>query len=351
MTAANSHIRGQGYPNLVWSRHDSTIVKRSGHVQDYLFYRLPLSGDFEVECDFLQPNQGTSLIMVGGNSVGMEADFKRLVVGSFGSWTRLQPMDSPLTYLGQSMRYRAVVRDGTCTVYFNGRQVQTDARQKDPWIAIRSWGRHLNSVQNLRITGRPTVLDSVSLSDSKDLTGWLDYHEESIAGEDGRWSHVDDPESSGWIVGRPNPVLAGTFAESLFRYQRPLVEDGSIEYEFFFDPHKVEAHPAVDRLAFILQPSGVREHWITDGRYDRTDLPPDNMTDVPKCRRGPAELPLKSGQWNRLKLILREARVSVELNDTLVYQRELESANQRTFGLFHYADVTEGASSQCDDAW
>ena len=62
----------------------------------------------------------------------------------------------------------------------------------------------------------------------------------------------------------------------LLRYQRPLMEDGSIEYEFFYDPDHFETHPALDRLAFILDPSGIREHWIGDGRYDRTDLAPDN---------------------------------------------------------------------------
>ena len=199
-------------------------------------------------------------MMVDGNSVGVEADFKKLLIGSFGSWTRLQPLDAPLTSPGQSMRYRGVVRDGSCTVYLNGRPVQKNPRQKhfDPWIAIRSWGRHLNSVQDLRITGRATVLDAVSLSSSKELTGWVEYHDESITGEDGRWKHVDDPESSGWIVGRPNPVLAGTIAESLIRYQRPLVEDGSIEYEFYYERDTLETHPALDRLAFILHPSGVR---------------------------------------------------------------------------------------------
>ena len=73
----------------------------------------------------------------------------------------------------------------------------------------------------------------------------------------------------------------------------------------------------------------------------RTDLAPDNVMNVPKYRRGPAELPLKASQWNRVKLILHDATVSIELNDTLVYVRELESSNQRTFGFFHDASVTE----------
>jgi hypothetical protein len=122
----------------------------------------------------------------------------------------------------------------------------------------------------------------------------------------------------------------------LLRYQRPLVEDGSIEYEFFYDPDAFETHPALDRLSFILHPTGVREHWIGDGRYDRTDLEPHNQIDVPACRRGPAELPLVAGAWNQLRLSLRSATVTIELNGQVVYERNLEPTNQRTVGLFHF---------------
>jgi len=55
----------------------------------------------------------------------------------------------------------------------------------------------------------------------------------------------------------------------LLGYHRPLVENGVIEYDFFYEPGETAAHPALDRLAFILAPQGVRIHWITDDRYDR----------------------------------------------------------------------------------
>ena len=343
VTAATASSRGQGLPKPFWSQQKSTAVKKSGHLEDYLFYRLPLSGNYEVECDLLQPTQQTSLIMIDGRCLGIQGDLNHLAVSSFGTPVRLQPLGVPLTYIGPAIRYRGVVRHGICTVYLNGREVHSEVERLpvDPWIAIRSSGRHLNSVRDLRITGRPTVLDAVPLSESRDLAGWIEYHEEPIAGEQGRWKYVDDPESGGWIVGHANRNLADTFAESLLRYQRPLVEDGSIEYEFFYEPRQVETHPALDRLALVLQPSGIREHWITDGRYDRSELAPDNMADLPHCRRGPAEMPLKSGDWNQLKLLLRDSTVQVELNGTLVYERELEAENERTFGLFHYVDATE----------
>jgi hypothetical protein len=100
-------------------------------------------------------------------------------------------------------------------------------------------------------------------------------------------------------------------------------------------------HPALDRLVFLLEPDGVKVHWLTDAQYDRSGLSPDNAADEPAHRRGPGRLPLKPGAWNRVELALTGDTVSLTLNDVLVYERPIESANQRLFGFFHFADETE----------
>jgi len=68
---------------------------------------------------------------------------------------------------------------------------------------------------------------------------------------------------------------------------------------------------------------------------------PDNVTVEAGNRRGPDRLPFKEQGWNHLKLALAGNKVTVRLNDTIVYERELEPTNHRIFGLFHYADETE----------
>jgi hypothetical protein len=123
-------------------------------------------------------------------------------------------------------------------------------------------------------------------------------------------------------------------------YHRPLLEDGEVEYDFFYEPGKEHGHPVMDRLVFLLDPEGVRIHWLTDGTHDRTGLSPDNAGTEPKDRRGPTPLPLKVKAWNNLKLALAGDTVILHLNGVVIYQRLLESTNQRTFGLFHYADET-----------
>jgi hypothetical protein len=120
-----------------------------------------------------------------------------------------------------------------------------------------------------------------------------------------------------------------------------VFEDGTITYEFLYRDGESHVHPALDRLALLLDPPGIRIHWITDGRYDATPLAPDNVTDEPGNRRGPQPLPLRPNAWNQVALTVKGDDVLLSLNGQLVYERRLESTNQRTFGLFHFADQTE----------
>ena len=164
-----------------------------------------------------------------------------------------------------------------------------------------------------------------------------------------RWWSLGIPSRSGIERRdrRPSQPKSGRdvlhAGESLLRYQRPLVEDGSFEYDFYSEPGCFETHPALDRLAFLIEPTGVREHWITDGGHDRTGLPADNSTTVPANRRGPLPLPLKVRDWNHLKLSLRASTVSIKLNGQPIYERELgvQQNQPGPFGLFHYVDATE----------
>ena len=263
VAAARARTAGSGYPDLSWYRHDNRVVKVSGHDIDYLYYRLPLGGNYQIECDLVLPNVNPIAILLGGTYAGPVGGYDGLDHGTFRGDVSPIVFQPKLTDIPKPMRYRAVlIQDGIRTVYLNGRKVLTTAlpQQLDPWIAIRSPGWHRSTVENVRILGQPMVLNSVPLSRPNDQSGWLDYYDA------GGWEHRDTADAGSWIVGHSIPGLAGTFTERLHRYQRPLVEDGSIEYEFFYDPGVVETCPALDRLAFLLQPSGVREHWITDGR-------------------------------------------------------------------------------------
>ena len=102
----------------------------------------------------------------------------------------------------------------------------------------------------------------------------------------------------------------------------------------------------MDRLAFLLEPDGVRLHWPTNPTNVRTasdegsELAPDNTADEPENRRGPDPLPLRSGDWNRVELALDGDTVTLSLNSQRIYERKLEVDNTRQFALFHYKTLT-----------
>jgi hypothetical protein len=181
----------------------------------------------------------------------------------------------------------------------------------------------------------------VRLSVSNDLTGWIAYQGEPLDGEQRYWLQRGGLEMGGEIVGQRESWLANLAVERLLQYHRPMLEDGTIEYEFYYREGESLVHPALDRRAFVLGPSGVQIHWISDGVFERSPLSPDNLSDEPRHRRGPPDLPLRDNRWNRMRITLAGNTLHLTLNEQLIYQVDLEPTNQRTFGFFHWADRTE----------
>src|SRR5262249_41461824 len=225
------------------------------------------------------------------------------------------------------------------TSFVDGRQIHQAPLppEGDPWLALQCFGLSTGGARNITISGRPVIPEQLSLSNLPDLTGWLaDYYGDSATGQNPDWEEQGEE-----FRGRLRDDFPGSKQESLLLYHRPMLEDGEITYEFFHEPGKVMTHPTLDRLAFLLEPDGVKVHRLTDSQHERTGLAPDNASVEPENRRGPSSLPLKANQWNRLVLGLSGDRVAFRLNGDLSYELALEPTNQRSFGLFHYADETE----------
>jgi hypothetical protein len=193
------------------------------------------------------------------------------------------------------------------------------------------------SVRKIAMSGRPQVPERLALSASPELSGWrADEYGETRAGEGADWEKRGEE-----IVGRRNEEIPGARQESVLRYHRPMLEDGRVAYEFYYDPAgQAMVHPALGRLAFLLEPDGVRVHRLTDGAYERSGLAPDNVADEPESRHGPTSIPLEPAAWNRLAVEIKGDKALLELNGQAIYERTLEPTDGRAFGLFHYADAT-----------
>lgn len=342
VSRATAQSRGQGMPSTHWHLARGTVESVAGHDEDYLYYHIPLRGHFELECDISSFNWRDTHLFVAGTWVAPEYDLSKYRIGNFRESLSTGDIHPPLSPVGNWLRYRTVVRDGVCTTYVNGRPIHRMALppNHEPWVAIRSPWYADGGAREFRIAGQPHIPDDINLSSLPDLRGWISYYDESVGESDAQWQH-ESTLAGGGIIGRRRPELSGSGLESLLHYHRPMLEDGTIEYEFFYQDGKSHTHPALDRLVFLLEPNGVRIHWVTDGVFDRTDADPMNIVDEPQNRRGPDKLPLKPNAWNHLALDLSGSSIDLSLNGQFVYRRELEANNQRTFGLFHYADQTE----------
>ena len=333
---------GAGCPPGEWRRSGSDAGIVGIHGIDLLYYRIPLTGDFDVECDAtVGGTRSTSLMFAGVlhelHGVGLFNQGNVRVIEQI-------VLDPPLTKLEMWARFRIRVRNGVCTTYFDGRElsVRQLPERYDPWLAVVSRGRHQSAVRNLRISGKPVVPDVVEMVAEEELHGWLPFFDGVVGASDSAaaWRYLDDPEGRG-IVGAKQPEIAGSFKESLLRYHRPIAEDAVIEYEFLYSPREVHTHPTLDRATFLLDPDGVKLHWITNGQHDQIRSDPTNLTIETANRRGPAKLPLLPDAWNQMKLVIVGDTVRIHLNGELIYERLLKSTRQRTFGLFHFADQTE----------
>ncbi|HVC99333.1 MAG TPA: DUF1583 domain-containing protein, partial [Pirellulales bacterium] len=327
---------GLGMPPAIWNFHDGKLNHFGGREHDFLYFRVPLRGDFEVNAKL----SGWREIQVAyaGVLVGLGWARTDYYVSHLGRQARRTDFVPPLAGVELEYDYRLVVQDDVYAAFVNGRKIheQRLPAERDPWLVLYQPASHSGVARNLTITGEPTVPETLKLSTLTDLTGWLPYnptagpvaaamanagiYTSAPQGEyPAAWEKIGD-EIRGERWGLPE----GSFQESLLRYHRPMIEDGELEYEFFYEPAKTMVYPAMDRLVFLLGGDGVAIHWLTDSPYDRTGLSPDNATVEAANRRGPAALPLVPGEWNRMKLALAGDQVTLWLNEIEIFARSLE---------------------------
>ena len=223
-----------------------------------------------------------------------------------------------------------------------------------PWLALYAASGRIAKFQDITIQGSPVIPRQVVLSSDNHLAGWVP----GIQGETlPRWQNpanraatdtigiADGPDWScqdGEIQGKRFALSSrsGT-VPSLLAYHRPLQEGETVRFEFFAEPGKIEVHPVLGRLAFLLEPEGIRLRWLSHRPDpDWTGLAVDNAVAIPNARRGPEKLPLKPAAWNQAALKVVDNRVTLELNGILVLELPLTPGQSRRFGLYHDKNQT-----------
>lgn len=329
--------RALAMPALHWQRTGNQYEKSIGHQDDYLMFRTPLRGNFTVECDTSLFDYREMQLTIGGHWFSPHYTHDVLETGTLRGMTAQHPLMPKLSLVSDWSRHRAVIHEGKCERYFNGRLLQTEPVRPHqfPWVAFRSPYFANGRVRNVQITGTPDIPETISLSSDPDLSGWVRFHLDNIGGVEPDWDYEKPADSPGEIVAHRKTRFQDTFQESLLRYIRPMAEDGVMEYEFFYAENTVHVHPALDQRVFLLEPKQVSLHQATHGIHDSSGLDPLNRQAVSPS----VACPLLPG-WNQLKLEVIGNIVRIILNGTQVYEGNIPPDNDRTFGLFHYADQT-----------
>jgi tetratricopeptide (TPR) repeat protein len=347
---ARAETRGLGGAMPRWVVQKGEIMHYPGHAHDYMYLAVPLRGNFDFACELTGFGRRAAHISYAGLRLGIEEDLKTFELAHYNRPIRKETIDPSLTGIVADGWYafRLTVRDGNCAFSVNGRTIHEDRvpSEPDPWLAVHVPAENTGGIRKVVVSGAPTHPETIDLSSAPDLSSWLaEYYNETVTGDAATWQmrgeEIYAPRVGASADGWPTWSGLRTKQESLLQYHRPLLEDGEMGYEFFYDPDKVAVHPTLDRLVFLLGADGLRVHWLTDGPFERTGLAPDNNVVERANRRGPAKLPLKARDWNRLRLTLNGNKAILRLNDVEVYERTLEPTSQRIFGLFHYADETE----------
>ena len=218
-------------------------------------------------------------------------------------------------------------------VWFDGPQADTS-----PWLGLRSSGSKRPLFRNPRLSGKPVIPSEVKLTGESELRGWQSgfFRETQPPFERVQASNGTDDWriESGVLIGAKQSDSQAAARPGLLQYQRPLLDGESIRYEFFLGGEGTIVHPAMGRLAFLLETGGMRIRWITTGESEWTGLSEDNMAMEPLNRRGPRTLPLQTGDWNAVQVDLVDGELLVQLNGELIYQRLMETDRGAQFGLY-----------------
>jgi hypothetical protein len=347
-SGATSALHHHGSTDASWLVHEDHILHLAGSRNDVLFFRYPLTGEFEFRCE----GQEGGRIGTDGGLVYGGLQFQAL-----GSTNQLTIWDADITHSVvkpcpfvrhearptfnrmsiRSTADKAILTANMHPMWFDPASIAGQS----PWVGLRSFEERRPMFRNLAITGKPVIPREVRMSDGDDLRGWQShfYGESQPAFAAGSTASPVSMQvawslTGGVISAAKSEADNGANPQSLLRYQRPLLDGESILYEFEYSPDEALVHPALGRMAFLIESGGVKVRWMTDGANEWTGLPIDNALLEPLSRRGPRPLPLKEGDWNTVKLARADGKVAISLNDEVIYQRVVDFGGDHKFGFY-----------------
>ncbi len=343
-----------------WFPADGHVVHISGTANDYLVNRFPIAGDFEFSVDTLcahyaEGNLGYAGVVADGVDMS-----PRVPVRAIDEHEEINRPDVPERH-NEMNRITLQSRDGKVRFLVNGQLAYEEtAGRQSPWLTLYAPWAQRAVFSNPRFSGNPVIPREVPLIDGDRMDGWVSSRFQEVQPRRRALAEpVPDDENSRYNNRQEEPTVydwetkdgelignrrddAGMNVQSRVYYFRPLQPGDRVRYEFFYEPGQTEIHPTLGQVSFLMQPDGIRLHWMTEPNWDGEifGIEPSNLLDDPAAVKKPGPLPLKPGEWNAVEVRSDGDAVALVLNGQEIYQRVVEPHTERYFGFFRYKDQT-----------
>lgn len=320
-----------------WAMNRGGVKYRPSGTGSWLYFQSPLRGTFEIAGVQTTGEAKELVATYGGHAAAPQTGLKSRHVFTLPHGNKKVTGELAIPNFGAKTHFRVTVDGGKITTFANDAKVHEETIvNPSPWLVLHasSIGNE-GTIDDLRITGDVEIPTELDLVDTFSVACWqADLYGESVtadANQDGAvWRRAGEE-----IIGGLRSDASAKPLEALLAYQRPMLEDGTIEYEFFYTPGEMEVHPAIGRTALLLHPDGVKRHQLTRAEWETSGLKPDNETPLEGAA---SAVPLKPSDWNRVKLALVGDQFVVTVNDAEVAKWKVaEPPAERLFGLFRYA--------------
>jgi hypothetical protein len=337
-----------------WVEHDGVILSVSGPEVKTLQFACPLTGSFEVTARVAGDSGADAAVQFGRVVFHSSTGLDRVAARSIGEQEMVPRKIEPGS-AGTATQIRVVATPEIVRYYRDDVLMFEDASPSPttPWLVLVSRSPRSCAWTDLKITGAPQVPREVPLIGDDRMEGWMSplYRERlprqfatkpldsgTVALERPKDANGDWSVVQGELIGKAMGTVASKItSQSWLAYHRGLQPGDVLSYEFYYEPGKTIVWPSLGRVAFLVEPVGVRLHWITDIPHMAVGgLTPDNAVVDPRAARTARAIALRPNAWNSMSVTVRDRVAELSLNGSDIYEHPLAPTDSRLFGLFHY---------------
>ncbi|MFN7291720.1 MAG: DUF1583 domain-containing protein [Pirellula sp.] len=325
--------------------HYSTWVATRGKAVHYgsdlsspLIFQSPLTGKFEIIAERTTFDRQEVSIMYAMHAAEPKYDLSAVSISNRKSvFDQGSAIEVPGFLDNSRAKFRIVVDGDTVSTYTNDVMIheQTISESSSPWLLLEAiYPDFRCEVEDLRIVGSPTIPEELYLTNPAGFEAW-----DGTLAEQRITNNANTRENWMFNYGEvtSNNSSSPLFKENYIRYLRPMLEDGVVEYEFWYDENS-EVHPAIGGQAFLLRKGGLQIHRITMLSDDQPAPLPNNASPL-----DPPSKPIdfKSGDWNQVRLELKGNDLTVTVNGSTVGTVLIKDpAHLRHIGMLHFGGTT-----------